>query len=619
MTYSATDAAGNTATATLTVTVTDVTAPVIQVLEDITLEATGPETSVEMLIITAQDNVDGFIATSNNAQSVFTLGSHIVTFTAIDVAGNSSTATMTVTITDLTAPVIPAVENISIEATTAETEIAVKEVVALDLVDGDVTVSHNAPAVFPVGETMVTYSTSDAQSNLASLSIIVTVTDNTAPVIKPLANIVVEATAAGTPVTLATGIALDLVDGPLTPTNDAPTVFPVGITTVTYSSVDAAGNTGSETMTVTVTDNTIPDLSVPTDITVKPEGFMTSVVIPTGTAFDLVDRKLVPSNDAPSEFPLGTTVVTYTVTDAHNNTTTKTINVNIEFSGLYEIRNTNSDRCVEVAEGYKHNGANVQQYYCNNTFAQRWELTHLGSGIYGVKNLNAQKHLDVQDMGNNENVHIWGNTVEQASMKWKITLNASGIAQFNPLSDLSECLDIQGANVQDKINVLSYSCNGSAAQDFILTDASHKPTHLSGVFEIRNDVSNKCIDVSAASTDYGANVQQWDCNFSGAQMWEFKHIEDEWYELINFNSGLLLDVSWGGSNENVQQWGDVNSSSQRWRIVESGNGTYNLQPKSDGHECLDVQGQAEWAGANIISTGCNGTGAQRFQLIDLDY
>ncbi|MGL1934689.1 MAG: HYR domain-containing protein [Fibrobacterales bacterium] len=619
VTYSATDAARNTTTATLTVTVTDVTAPVINALESITLEATGPETSVEMLVVTAKDNVDGSIVTSNNAPNVFTLGSHIVTFSAIDAAGNISEATMTVTITDLTAPEIPTIENITVEATAAETEVVVDEVVALDLVNGEVAVSHDAPTTYPVGETVVTYTTSDAQSNVSTLTIIVTVTDNTIPDVTAPSNIIVEATAAGTPVTLDDASALDLVDGFLAPSNDAPAAFSVGITTVTYSSTDAAGNTGSATMTVTVTDNTEPDLTVPDDITAKPEGFMTSVVIPTSLAFDLVDGKLEPSNDAPSEFPLGTTVVTYTVTDINNNTATKTINVNVEFSGLYEIQNTNSERCIEVYKAEKYNGSNVSQFYCNNTFAQRWDISHIGNGIYTLKNLNANKFLDVQDAGLNENVQIWGSKTTGPSQQWRITLDASGIAHLNPTSDLNECLDVQGASTDDNRNVISYTCNGTAAQDFILTDVNYKPTHLSGIFEIRNDVSNKCIDVSAASTDYGANVQQWECNFTGAQMWEFKHIEGEWYELINFNSGLLLDVSWGGSNENVQQWGDVNSSSQRWKIVESGNGTYNLKPKSDGNECLDVQGQAEWSGANIISVQCNGTGAQRFQLIDLDY
>ena len=86
--------------------------------------------------------------------------------------------------------------------------------------------------------------------------------DLTPPVVTVPAGIVVVAVDAnGTPASdvaiqqfLAAATALDTLDGDVSGgiTNDAPTVFPLGISTVTFSATDAAGNTGSNTSTVEV-------------------------------------------------------------------------------------------------------------------------------------------------------------------------------------------------------------------------------------------------------------------------------------------------------------------------------------------------------------------------------
>jgi hypothetical protein len=54
--------------------------------------------------------------------------------------------------------------------------------------------------------------------------------------------------------------AVDNVDGPLTPSCSPPSgsLFPLGVTTVTCTATDAAGNTGSGTGTITVVDTTPP-------------------------------------------------------------------------------------------------------------------------------------------------------------------------------------------------------------------------------------------------------------------------------------------------------------------------------------------------------------------------
>jgi hypothetical protein len=66
-------------------------------------------TPVVVPLPTATDNCDDNVTITSNAPAVFPLGTTTVTFTATDDAGNSSTATTTVTIVDTTAPTINSV------------------------------------------------------------------------------------------------------------------------------------------------------------------------------------------------------------------------------------------------------------------------------------------------------------------------------------------------------------------------------------------------------------------------------------------------------------------------------------------------------------------------------
>ena len=102
ITYSATDASGNTGTATRTVNVVDTTAPVITVLGDnpATVELGSTYTD-------AGATADGGeTVTSTGTVDTSTVGTYTITYSATDASGNTGTATRTVNVVDTTAPVI---------------------------------------------------------------------------------------------------------------------------------------------------------------------------------------------------------------------------------------------------------------------------------------------------------------------------------------------------------------------------------------------------------------------------------------------------------------------------------------------------------------------------------
>ena len=326
VTYSATDAAGNSSSATQLVTVIDSTAPVLTAPSD--AFGTSGDNQPVAVVVGQPTASDAFAVTiSNDAPATYPVGTTTVIWTATDINGNSSTAIqlVTVTLNDTTSPSITAPADVTAEATGANTLVALGSATAVDIVDGAVSVTSNAPAVFPLGTTTITYSATDAAGNASSATQLVTVVDTTAPVIFPPAD---SSGSSGDnqPVSVTIGQATATDAFTVKITNDASATFPVGTTTVTWTASDANGNVSSATQLVTVAlnDVTPPTITSPADITVEATGPSTVVNLGASFASDIVDGAVAVSNNAPSVFSLGTTTVTYSASDASGNTATTT-------------------------------------------------------------------------------------------------------------------------------------------------------------------------------------------------------------------------------------------------------------------------------------------------------
>ena len=157
-----------TGSGSFTVTVTDTTAPVITVPGTQTFEATGIATTPTLITATAADIVDGSITATTSA-TMFTKGTHTVTWTATDAHANVATATSTVVITDTTAPVISRNGNATIALAYGAlyTDLGAT---AVDMVDGTVTVVVGGDIVNTTvpGTYTVRYNAADASLNTAA-------------------------------------------------------------------------------------------------------------------------------------------------------------------------------------------------------------------------------------------------------------------------------------------------------------------------------------------------------------------------------------------------------------------------------------------------------------------
>ena len=315
----ATDNHGNITTAYQTVTVVDTTTPTIIYPQDILAEAIDPTMNyIGLGELDAADSV-GIESVTNDKPITFSFGSTTITWTVTDTSGNISQATQVVTLVDTTDPEIIAPSDIVAEATDLSgTMIELGEATAHDVM-GIASVTEHPPRFFVLGETTVTWTATDTSGNSASATQTVTIVDTTSPIITAPDSITVEATSADSnTVALGNPVSSDLVDIPSI-SNNAPDVFPVGETTVTWTATDTSGNSASATQTVTIVDTTSPELTMPEDVMISAFSLEKQVEIGEAQAYDLAGSALTITNDAPDTFPLGDTVVTWNVSDELGN------------------------------------------------------------------------------------------------------------------------------------------------------------------------------------------------------------------------------------------------------------------------------------------------------------
>ncbi|HEX4525381.1 MAG TPA: HYR domain-containing protein [Gaiellaceae bacterium] len=160
--------------------VVDKTPPVVSAPANQVAEATGPSGAVVTYpAATAVDAVDGPLTPTciPASGSTFALGTTTVTCSATDAAGNTGSATFTVTVHDTTAPVYGPAPNVTVNATSpAGAVVTFPTPPATDAVGVSSNVCTPASgATFPVGTTTVTCLAADAAGNVATTTFTVTV------------------------------------------------------------------------------------------------------------------------------------------------------------------------------------------------------------------------------------------------------------------------------------------------------------------------------------------------------------------------------------------------------------------------------------------------------------
>lgn len=304
----------------------------------------------------------------------------------------SASCTQTIVVDDVTAPAIGATDQTI--AADANCQAVVPDYISTvtdncacassdaseaceDRTDFTYTQSPAPGTVVGQGSHEVTITANDRSSNNNGAGnettkvITLTVADQTAPVISCQSNIVVsnDPGQCSAMVDPGTASATDNCDSSPTivgtrsdnqPLN-AP--YPKGLTIITWSATDDAGNTSSCNQSVTVNDTELPTISCPANIIVyvAPNSTATSAVVnyqtPVGADNCASNTTQTAGLASGAAFPVGTTTNTFKVTDASGNVAecSFTVTVLYNFTGFFSpvsnppvVNNVNAGRSIPL-------------------------------------------------------------------------------------------------------------------------------------------------------------------------------------------------------------------------------------------------------------------------------
>jgi Ricin-type beta-trefoil lectin domain len=151
----------------------------------------------------------------------------------------------------------------------------------------------------------------------------------------------------------------------------------------------------------------------------------------------------------------------------------------------------------------------------------------------------------------------------------------------------------------------------------VATGASAQITN-NGRYPVANKNSSKCVDAAAAGTANGTVVQQYTCNGTNAQLWQFTATDSGYYKVLTANNTAQgWDVTGGtsatGDGVKIQLWTNSGSTNEQWQPISEGGGFYHLVARNSG-KCLDVPAASTADAVQLQQWTCNGTAAQSFRL-----
>jgi hypothetical protein len=135
-------------------------------------------------------------------------------------------------------------------------------------------------------------------------------------------------------------------------------------------------------------------------------------------------------------------------------------------------------------------------------------------------------------------------------------------------------------------------------------------------YPVVNKISGKCVDARAAGTVSGTAIQQYTCNGSNAQQYQFVPTSGGYVRVNNRgNSAQAWDVTNVSTADNaaIQTWSYSGGTNQQWQPVAEGSGYYHFVNRNSG-KCLDTPAASTADGVQLVQYACNGTGAQSFHV-----
>ena len=470
----------------------------------------------------------------------FNIGVTNVNYTAYDAAGNSGVCSFDITVIDSESPVVTCLTDITVNNVPNNCGRVVNY--SLPSVSdncGTVTITQTdasgltAGDLFPVGSTPQEYTYDDGNGNVTVCSFNVIVLDVQPPTITSCpSNITVNNTPGlcSAVVSWAQPTASDNCPGVfMAPVPQGPgSTFPLGVTTIVYTAVDASANSSTCSFTVTVNDNESPVITACTpDVLVSNDpgdcGAIVTFAAPTYTENCTMGTE-VASQASGTFFPIGTTTVTWTLTDNAGNSSTCDFDVTVEDNELPIAICLDITVQLDAAGTYTMNASEIDGGSTDNcpiasiTSSQTvFDCSHVGTNniVLTVEDIHGNSStceavVTVED--NVAPIAMCQNITVQLDASGAATItgasidngsnDACGIASLTPSVTMFDCLNI-GANTV-VLTVEDNNGNTSTCTSTVTIEDNVDPVAICQDIIAQLDATGN-VTITTAQVDNGSN------------------------------------------------------------------------------------------------------------------
>ncbi|AEY87160.1 hypothetical protein SHJG_1885 [Streptomyces hygroscopicus subsp. jinggangensis 5008] len=134
-------------------------------------------------------------------------------------------------------------------------------------------------------------------------------------------------------------------------------------------------------------------------------------------------------------------------------------------------------------------------------------------------------------------------------------------------------------------------------------------------YTLGNTGNGTCVDARAAGTANGTVIQQYTCNSTTAQQFQFRSTDSGYTRIAaRGNPQQVIDVVDRSTADNapLQLWSYSGGTNQQWLPVKEATGRYHFTARHSG-KCLTASGTAADS-VQLTQRTCDGSAAQSFQL-----
>lgn len=244
-------------------------------------------------------------------------------------------------------------------------------------------------------------------------------------------------------------------------------------------------------------------------------------------------------------------------------------------NGFYKIKQKGANMCLDLKDGNKASGTNVQAYVDDGTKAQQWAISKYSDGKgYKVQAKCSGYCLDVLDgkMDKNVNVQVYPSNNTNAQRWLFIPYQpqktiADGRYILVSALDPNIVLDITGdtADVADGTNVRIWTDNAKNRYNSIDVTYIDK-----GYYRLAHAASGKSVEIKDSSLITRGNIQLSTSKDARNQWW-FIMKQGTGYRIVSRLNGLVIDVAGRetAAGTNVQQYYHNAADSQIWKFVKA--------------------------------------------------